>query len=204
LLRFIQDRPRKFRREVILPNDRKHVHAGRRARTKVLDNLAFRIDVARFPPLQFDDNLVSAVWNPWQGRLRRDLDINVVNDAGIVRHDIEKVFRLLERPDDGVMRPLQNANHASFRPVAPAFRPRIRHVARNPRNHLVAVHRGACVLGGDKKVLFPRLLTRKESVASLVHVQGACDEVGLRRQHVTVFTNARDLARLFHLSQQGV
>src|SRR5688572_10461309 len=54
LLSFIQDRPRKFCWKMILPNDRKHVHAGRRTRAEVLDNLAFRIDMARFPSLQLD------------------------------------------------------------------------------------------------------------------------------------------------------
>jgi hypothetical protein len=204
LLRFIQDRPRKLRRKMILPNDRKHVHARRRARTEIFYDLPFRIDVARFPSLQLDDDLVPAIWNPGQWRVRRDLDVNVVHDAGIVRHDVEEIFRLLERPDDRVVRPFQDANHPAFRPVAPAFRPSVRHVTRDPRDHFIAVHRGAGVLRRDEKVLFARLLARKESVASLVNMQCAGNEIGLRGQHITVFADARDLSRLFHLPQQGV
>ena len=64
----------------------------RRARTKHLDNLAFRIDVARFPRLEADHHFVAAIWNLRQRRLWRDLDVNVVDDARIVRNDVEEVF----------------------------------------------------------------------------------------------------------------
>ena len=60
-LRFLQDALGKFRRKMVLPDDRKHVHAGRGARPEDLDDLAFGIDVARFPRLEPDDDLVAAL-----------------------------------------------------------------------------------------------------------------------------------------------
>jgi hypothetical protein len=49
------------------------------------------------------------------------LHVNVVDDARIVRHDVEKILRLLQRADDRVVGALQNPNDAAFRAIAPAF-----------------------------------------------------------------------------------
>ena len=75
----------------------------------------FGIDVARFPRFQPDDDFVAALRGLRERRLRRNLDVNVVDDARIVRHDVEKIFRLLQSSDDRVVRAFQDANHAAFR-----------------------------------------------------------------------------------------
>ena len=145
-----------------------------------LDDLPFRIDVARFPRLETDDDLVAALRNLRQRRLRRDLDVNVVNDARIVRHDVEEILRLFEGADDRIVRPLEDANDAAFRAI-PALRARVTIIARDSRHDLVAVHRRAGVLGRDVEILFARLFARKKSEAGLVNVQRSRDQVRLRR-----------------------
>ena len=100
---------------MVLPDDRKHVDAGSGTRPEDFDDLAFRIDVARFPRFQTDDDFVAAVRSSGQRRLRRNLDVNVVDDAGIVRDDVEEIFRLLQGSDDRIVRAFEDADHAAFR-----------------------------------------------------------------------------------------
>src|SRR5438874_8050958 len=49
----------KFGRQMILPNDRQHVHARRRGWPEYFDDVAFGINMARFPRLESNDNLVT-------------------------------------------------------------------------------------------------------------------------------------------------
>ena len=104
----------------------------------------FGIDVARLPRFQPNNHFVAALGHLLQWRLRRDLDVNVVDDARIIRHDIEEILRLLERADDRVVRALQDANDAAFRAI-PAFGAGVTVIARDSRHHLVAMHRRAGV-----------------------------------------------------------
>ncbi len=118
LFRLLDDGAGKLERKMILPNDRKHVDAGISALAEHFDDLAFRIDVARFPRFQPNDYFVA------HARLRR-LHVNVVDDARIVRHDVEEIPGLLHGADDGVVGPLQDSDDAAFRSCAAAFGPRI-------------------------------------------------------------------------------
>src|SRR4051812_27604420 len=164
---------------MILPNDRKHVNAGRAARPKHFDDLAFRIDVPRLPRLEPNDHLVagSGCWSrralaavlrglfshrPEGGPAPRRLNINVVHDPRIVRHDVEEILRLLERTDDRVVCALENANDAAFRAIA-AFSPCETFITRDPRHHLVTMHRCPRVLRGDEEILFASLFAREKS-----------------------------------------
>src|SRR6202043_2520801 len=53
-LRFLEDVSRKFGRKMVLPDDRQHVPAGRGTGPEDLDDLALRIDMARFPRFETD------------------------------------------------------------------------------------------------------------------------------------------------------
>ena len=125
-----------------------------------------------------------------------------MNDARIVRHHVEKVFRLLERADDRVVRPFQNANDAPFRAVA-AFRPRVTFIARDSCDDLVAVHRRPGVFGGDVKIGLA-FFTRKKRESGLMNRKRSGHEVRFRREDVTVLANPRDLAIAFHFAQDRV
>ena len=139
-----------------------------------------------------------------QRRLRRNLDVNVVDDARIVRDDVEEVFRLLQSPDDRIVRAFEDANHPALGASLAAFRARVTFIAGDPRHHFVAVHRRAGIFGGDEKILLARLPRRKKGVARLVNVQRARDEIRLRGQDVAVFPDAGDFPGLLELPQHLV
>ena len=104
--------------------------------------------------------------------MRRDLHVNVVDDARIVRDDVEEVLRLLQRSDNGVVRALQNADDAAFGRTARSLAPSVAFVASDPRHDAIAMHGGAGVLGRDEKVLFARFISVGEkSEAGLVNVK---------------------------------
>ena len=143
---------RKLERQVILPNDRKHVDPGISGAAEQLDDFALGIDVARLPRLQSDDDLVVRL--RWAGRTgqRLPLDIDVVNDPRIVRHDVEEVTRLLQSADDRVVGALENANDAALGTIARPARPGVIGIASDARDDAIAIHGGAGVFGGNENV----------------------------------------------------
>ncbi len=84
-LRFVEHGARELERQMILPDDGKHVHAGRGAGPEDFDDFALGIDVARLPGFQPDDDFVAGA-----GAVDFLADVNVVHDARIVRHDVER------------------------------------------------------------------------------------------------------------------
>ena len=203
-LRFFEDVSRKFRRKMVLPDDGQHVHAGRGAGPKDFDDLALGIDMARFPRFETDDDLIAALRFSREQRLRWNLDVNVVDNARIIRNDVEKVFRLLQSSDDRIVRTFQDADHPSFGAPLAGFRAGVTFIAGDPGHHFVAVHRGAGIFGGDEKILLSRLPRRKKGVARLVHVQRPRHEIRLRGQDVAVLADTGDFSGLLELAQHLV
>src|SRR5205085_11531520 len=78
------------------------------------DDLAFWINVARLPILQANNDFIAERRGLRQLFTRRNLNINVVDETRIVRHNVMKVSRLLECPDDRVPRAFQNSNDPAF------------------------------------------------------------------------------------------
>ena len=66
------------------------------------------------------------------------------------------------------MRALQNPNDTAFRAVT-TLRARETFVARDPRHDLITMHRCACVLGRDEKILFACFFAREKSKTGLVN-----------------------------------
>ena len=50
------------------------------------------------------------------------MDVDVVNDARIIRNDVEEIFRLLQSSDKGIVRTFENANHTTLRAIRTFFR----------------------------------------------------------------------------------
>src|SRR5215210_1473591 len=125
---------------MVFPDDRKHVDAGRGARAEQLYDLTFRIDVARLPRFEPDYDFVAARRLLWQRGMGGDLNIDVVHDPRIVRHDVKKIPGLLQCADDGVMRALQDPDDASFRTSGPAFRARVIFISSDAGDDTVAMH----------------------------------------------------------------
>ena len=74
--------------EIILSDDRKHVHAFGVGRPQHLNDFTFGVRVARSPFGQFDDYFVALDGSPADISRRRN--INVMADAGIVGDDIKE------------------------------------------------------------------------------------------------------------------
>ena len=72
--------------------------------------------------LETDDDLVAAVRSLRERRLRRNLDVNVVDDARIIRNDVEEVFRLLQSSDERIVGAFEDANHPALSAIPAAFR----------------------------------------------------------------------------------
>ena len=108
--------------------------------------------MARFPRLQPNDDFVARDRRTRCTRKRSGLDVNVVHDARIVRHDVVKIPGLLKRPDHRLMRALEDANDAALGTIAPAACARIGRIASDPSDDAVAVHGGTGIFGGDEDV----------------------------------------------------
>ena len=189
---------------MVLPDDRQHVHPGRGTGPEDFDDLPLRIDVARFPRFETDDDFIAAARRLRERRLRRNLDVNVVDDARIIRNDVEEVLRLLQSSDERIVRAFEDANHPALSAIPTAFRARVTFIAGDPRHHFVAVHRRAGIFGRDEKILLSRLLPRKKCVARLVNMQCARNEIRFRGQDVAVFPDAGDFPGLLELPQHLV
>ena len=169
---------------------------------KHLDDLALGIDVARFPMLETDDHFIAHARADFFVRLT---DVDVVDDARIIGHDVEEILRMLERADDGVVRALQDANDATFRPGAAAFGASVLFIAGDPGHDAIAVHGGAGVLRGNEEVLLAGLiLAGEEGETGLVNVQQAGDEVGFGGEDVAILADAGDLAGALQFAQRFV
>src|SRR3984893_7326197 len=151
-IRFIDNCARKFRRQIILPNDRQYIDTWSGGRSEQFDNLAFRINMPRFPRLQSNHDLIAALRSLRQLRARRELDVNIVNKTWIIRNDVIKVPRVMKRGHDRIPRAFQDSNDAAFAPSASVFRTRISLIPCDPRDDAVAVHGRAGILRGDKNV----------------------------------------------------
>ena len=126
-----------------------------------------------------------------------------MDDAWIVRDDVEEILRLLERTNDRIVRAFEDANDAALGAIAsPGAGVTV--VARDPGDDFVTVHGCAGVFCRDEEILFARLFSRKESIPGLMDVQCSRDQVRLGGQDVTVLANARDLAVPFHLAKDRV
>src|ERR1051325_4209408 len=109
---------------MVLPNYRKHVHAWSGCRPKHFDDLALRIYMARLPFIEAHHDFVPdcAHWLASShhrapgSTVGTDIrpNVNVVREAGIIRHDIVKVPGSLQRPNHGVVSTLENSNDAAF------------------------------------------------------------------------------------------
>ena len=91
LICFVQDILRKFGGQMILPNDRQHIDAWRRGRPEHFDDVAFRINVSRFPGLETNHDFVANDGDFGNRRTRRNVDIHVVDESRIVRHNVIEI-----------------------------------------------------------------------------------------------------------------
>ena len=205
-IRFIENTLWKLSGQIILPDDRQHVDSGRSCGSKDFDDFAFGIDVARFPRFQTNNDFVVTRRCFRQLCARRNLNVDIVHQSRIVRHDVIKIPRLLQCSDNGVARALEDANDAAFAPMLRcAVRSDLgaarRDIATNPRHHPVAVHCGARILSGDENVGLARLFRDKETVTSLMDRQFPSDKIGFGWKDVPILANANNFARALQLVQ---
>ena len=120
----------------------------------------------------------------------------------IVRDDVKKISRLLQRSDDRIVRAFEDPNHPALRrPVALFARAYV--IASDPRHHFVAVHRGAGVFGRNEKILLSRFLARgRRSRPGERAIAG--DQVRFRGKDVTVLPDAGDFPGLLQFPQRLV
>src|SRR5205809_7350122 len=139
-----------------LPDDRQHVHAWRGGWPKYFDDVAFRINVARFPRIESNDNFVT----DRSGTLRPPIfprpNIHVMDDSWIIWNDVMKIPRMLQCANDRIMRPLQNSDYAAF---LSSFSASVGLIATNAHNDAIAVHRCTRIFGCDKNVRLARFFS---------------------------------------------
>src|SRR5215510_12392799 len=103
---------------MILPNNRKHVHAWRGGRPEHFDDFALGIHMARLPVVEAHYNFVANC----SGALRRPTvlyrpyraHVNIVHETRIIGHHVVKTPRPLQRADDGIVSTFENSNHTPF------------------------------------------------------------------------------------------
>src|SRR5580765_38028 len=105
---------------MILPNNRKHVHAWRRRGSEHFDDFALGIHMARLPVVETHHDFVADCC----GGLRLPVllyrryrpHVNIMRETRIIRHYIVKIPRLLQRTDERVVSTFKDSNDAPFAP----------------------------------------------------------------------------------------
>src|ERR1700719_3532770 len=106
---------------------------------------------------------------------------------------------MLQCSDDGVAGAFENWNDPAFAPVS-ILGASSRHIATDPRDDAVAVHRCARIFCGYEDIRLTRFFWDQKAVARLMDRQLPGDEIGFGRKNVTVFANANDLAAAFQIA----
>ena len=94
-LRLLQNFARKFSRQMILPNNRKHVHAWRRCEPEHFDDFALGIHMARLPVVETHHDFVAdccgGLRPPIILNRRHGAYVNIVHETRIIRHHVIKI-----------------------------------------------------------------------------------------------------------------
>src|SRR6266496_117375 len=92
--------------------------------------------------------------------------IYVVNESRIIRNNVIKISRMLQRPNDRIMSALQNSNYASFAPSSDAA---IGCILRDASNYTVPVHGCAGIFRCDENIRLARFFWSEKTVAGLMN-----------------------------------
>ena len=192
----------KFHGQVVFPNDREHIHPRLPGWTENLDQMALGVHMTAFPSIDFRHDLVADLSIQW--RLGRQ-HIEIAPEPGIVRHDIEKIGRFLERSNQGVIRPHENSNDPTL-----LARGRIRArpaglLRRNdPRHHPVAVHRGESIFRPDIQIGGACGFIQDMGASVQVKLDHSREKIRLFGNDESVFPNAGDFSREFQIFQKRI
>src|SRR5262245_14244665 len=152
---------------MILPNNRKHIHAWRRCGAEHFDDFALGIHMPRLPVIEANYDLIadySGGLRPtilWRGPYRAH--VNIVHETRIIRHHVIKIPRSLQRADDRIVSTFQDSNHAPF---ATSFYSPGRRFRRNACNDAISMHRYPNVFRRNENVGLARLFRGEKAVAS--------------------------------------
>src|SRR5690606_11523069 len=117
-------------------------------------------------------------------RPRRHEDVS--RQLPVLRGDEAEIARRVVRAHDGLACALQNADHAALSPLAPPL-------LLDPRDHPVAVHRGAETIGGDEEI-GAAILRHDEARAAPDRLEPSDDEVDALRRRVALPLDAVERA----------
>ena len=90
-LRLIQNIVGKFCRQMIFADDREHVDAWRRRRPEHFDDFSFGANMARFPGVQTNNNLIANRRGGLRLTSRYRPHVNVVHKPRIIGYDVVKI-----------------------------------------------------------------------------------------------------------------
>ena len=130
--------------------------------------------MARLPVLQANNDFVAACRDFRQFCLRRNLNVDVAHQPRIVRYDVIKISRVLQRSNNRVACALEDADHASLASIS-IFGASLRDLATDPHDDAITVHCSAGVFRRDKNVRLAGFFRDKETVASLMNRQFSGD-----------------------------
>src|SRR5438445_12727111 len=86
---------------MILPNNRKHVHAWRRRGAEHFNDFAFGINVARLPSTEANYYFVAYRAGGLGPPILRGMHINIVHRTWIIGYDVVETASPLQRTDAG-------------------------------------------------------------------------------------------------------
>ena len=184
--------------EIKFANDGEDIDAGVGGAAEAFDEKALGVGAAIFPIDQFGDDFVAGLG--LGGALGpRGGDVEIVEEARVIRNDDKEAGGFLESADDEGGAAFENAEDAAAEAVGrgraaatgggsgPAI---------DAGNDEVAVEGGAGVLGGDVKI--GRAIGRNDkSEAFGMELDGAGDEIGIAGGDVVVLPNPSERAVLF-------
>jgi hypothetical protein len=190
---------RKLGGKIKLPDDGEDVHAGIGVRAEALHDDSLRIGVTVFPLDEPGDHLVAGLSG--RGALGSGGgDVEVMEEAGIVRNDDMEAGGFLECADDvggAAFQYAENATATAFCSIGTAgswtgvLRPAIQ-----TSHNQIAVQGIGGVLGGNMEIR-RSVLGQDKGKAFGVELNRAGDQIGVLRGDPVVLANARDPSLFF-------
>ena len=197
--RFLQCLLRKMQWQIVLLDDRKHVHAFGIGRAEQLDNFAFGIVVARLPIPKFDHDFVTNAGGA--AHIARWRHIDVLRDARIGRNHEEELPAALQRADDLASRFFQNADNAAgdFAGRAPAVGTRDGVLA---NENMIAVHGGCGRVVGNADGREFRIVRLYQANSLTIHANAGRHQIGFERKGIPfALLDTRDLPSALQLRE---
>ena len=186
MFRLHAHRRREFPRETVLVDHREHVDAGGSGGPQHLHDGSLGIHMAVLPAVEARHDLVADL------RAAGGRDIEVAREAGVVRHHMMEILRLLKRADDRGPAALDDLDDPSLLPSVAAWAPMVAGLLDKTSHDAVSVEGGAEVVRRDEKILPALVVGQHVAGATRMDLKLTGEEIRRLREDEVITAYADD------------